>query len=87
MTKTVITGADTGLGLSFVKQYAQAGHDVVAGCLFPHLGQIAKLGGAVSNICPLKLDVTGKRGLHAFISSGRIADHAASLRRFCATLV
>ncbi|MBO6640401.1 MAG: SDR family NAD(P)-dependent oxidoreductase [Roseitalea sp.] len=67
MTKTVITGADAGLGFSFVKQYAQAGHEVLAGCLSPHLGQIAELAQTVSNIAPLKLDVTSNSSIAAFM--------------------
>lgn len=71
MTKTIITGADTGLGLSFAEQYAEAGHDVVAGCLAPGAGPIAELAARVSNVSALKLDVTSDSSMAAFMDQIR----------------
>ena len=60
MTRVVITGADRGLGLCFAQQYAEAGYDVVAGCLKPNEGPIAELANKHDNLHVQHLDVTNE---------------------------
>jgi NAD(P)-dependent dehydrogenase (short-subunit alcohol dehydrogenase family) len=66
LSTTVITGADTGLGLAFATQYARAGANVVAGCLDPRSGPVLELCSARQNVEALRLDVTSDSSVAAF---------------------
>lgn len=78
MSTVLITGANRGLGLEFVRQYANKGWYVLAACRAPEsanaLNELAKNN---DNIEPLTLDVTKESDINALADSlnGRPIDH------------
>ena len=62
MATILVTGCDRGLGVEFVRQYADDGHRVIATCLDPATSGIAGLRG---NIEAVKLDVTDHGAIDA----------------------
>lgn len=58
MGMIVITGAEQGLGLELARLYAEAGHDVLAGCLNPGKPEIARLANEHPTVKVVSLDVT-----------------------------
>ncbi|MET2949824.1 SDR family oxidoreductase [Vibrio owensii] len=78
MSTVLITGANRGLGLEFVRQYANKGWHVLAACRAPEsanaLNELAKNN---DNIEPLTLDVTKESDINALADSlnGRPIDH------------
>jgi NAD(P)-dependent dehydrogenase (short-subunit alcohol dehydrogenase family) len=65
MPRVLVTGANRGLGLEFVRQYAAAGWDVIAGCRRPQeASELAALGKVVTI---LELDVADDRSQAAFL--------------------
>lgn len=77
MVTTIITGADMGLGFSFAEQYADEGHNVIAGCLNPTSGAIADLALRYENLQALRLDVTSDSSMAVF--SDKIGDQPVGL--------
>ncbi|ELV8722634.1 SDR family oxidoreductase [Vibrio harveyi] len=78
MSTVLITGANRGLGLEFVRQYANKGWYVLAACRAPEsanaLNELAKNN---DNIEPLTLDVTKESDINGLADSlnGRPIDH------------
>lgn len=68
MASIVVTGANRGIGLEFVRQFAQAGRAVIAGCRSPDtatdLADIARRAPDAVRVLPL--DVTDEASVAAF---------------------
>jgi len=65
MPRVLVTGANSGLGLEFSRQYAADGWDVVAACRDPQAAvELSALGEAVSTF---PLDVADERSIAAFL--------------------
>jgi len=71
MASIVITGANRGIGLEFVRQYADAGWRVFAGCRNP--AKASELAGVVDantdQVSVLQLDVTDEASIAAFAAA------------------
>jgi len=78
MTTILITGANRGIGLEFVRQYARTGADILACCRKPaeagDLEQIALQSGRTKL---LELDVADPRSIHAL--KGELGDMAIDI--------
>lgn len=67
MPRVLVTGANRGLGFEFVRQYADAGWDVVAACRKPAQAQSLKeLAKANPHVLLRALDVNDVRGIVGF---------------------
>ncbi|WP_265518237.1 SDR family oxidoreductase [Nitratireductor luteus] len=77
MRTIIITGADMGLGFAFAEQYAEEGARVIAGCLNPSGGEIARLAKKYPNLTALKLDVTSDSSMAAF--KDKVGDQAVDI--------
>ncbi|SHH31328.1 SDR family oxidoreductase [Ferrimonas marina] len=93
MHTVLITGANRGLGLEFVRQYAEKGWQVLACCRSPQSAEALKaLANSHSNIELLPLDVTDEGQIQALAAQlqGRAIDHlllnAGVLGEQCADL-
>ena len=93
MSVVLITGANRGLGLEFVRQYASKGWQILATCRSPQSASaLNELATAHSTIQVLPLDVTNEADINALATSlnGRAIDHlilnAGVLGADCATL-
>lgn len=65
MTTVLITGANRGIGLEFVKQYQAAGFEVIATCRDPQLAQELKTVAEKGHVQIVELDVTNEQHLRA----------------------
>lgn len=93
MSVVLITGANRGLGLEFVRQYAAKGWQVLAACRSPQSASaLNELATAHSTIQILPLDVTKEADINGLATSlnGQAIDHlilnAGVLGADCATL-
>ncbi len=93
MSTVLITGANRGLGLEFVHQYADMGWQVIAACRSPENAEKLKQLAAKNRcILPFKLDVTVESDIEALTSQlkGQPIDHlvlnAGVLGENCAKL-
>jgi len=68
MAGIVVTGASRGIGLEFVRQFAEAGREVFAGCRDPEkANDLAELAAsAPDQVRPLPVDVTDDSSVTAF---------------------
>ena len=89
----LITGANRGLGLEFVRQYAEKGWQVIACCRAPEqAGSLAEMAQSYETIELQKLDVTSEADINGLATrlQGRPIDHlilnAGVLGEKCATL-
>jgi len=65
----LVTGSDRGLGLEFVRQYAERGDDVIATCRSPDkAGELRALAAARPGVSVEKLDVTSDDEVQALAS-------------------
>jgi NAD(P)-dependent dehydrogenase (short-subunit alcohol dehydrogenase family) len=69
MTTVLITGANRGIGLEFVKQYQAAGFEVIATCRDPQLAQELKTVAEKGRVQIVELDVTNEQHLRAVQAS------------------
>ncbi|MGO0309028.1 SDR family oxidoreductase [Endozoicomonas acroporae] len=93
MSVVLITGANRGLGLEFVRQYATKGWQVLATCRSPQSASaLNELATAHATVQVLPLDVTKEADINALATSlnGQVIDHlilnAGVLGSDCATL-
>ncbi|MBY5991377.1 SDR family oxidoreductase [Ferrimonas balearica] len=93
MNTVLITGANRGLGLEFVRQYAKRGWQVLACCRAPEQAEaLQALANDLGGIEPMALDVTDESAINSLAASlkGRAIDHlilnAGVLGERCATL-
>ncbi|GAM76212.1 short-chain dehydrogenase [Vibrio ishigakensis] len=93
MTKVLITGANRGLGLEFVRQYSAKGWDVLAACRSPESAtELAKYASDNPKVELIKLDVTNEADINDLPETlkGQAIDHlilnAGVLGDDCATL-
>lgn len=93
MSTVLITGANRGLGLEFVRQYAEKGWHVIAACRSPEdAGELNMLSSSNRKVEAVKLDVANEAEINALAEklSGRPIDHlvlnAGVLGNECATL-
>jgi NAD(P)-dependent dehydrogenase (short-subunit alcohol dehydrogenase family) len=64
MTTTLVTGANRGIGLEFVRQYAAAGADVIACCRKP-AGELKTIADRSKRVTPYGLDVADPQSIRA----------------------
>ena len=93
MSTVLITGANRGLGLEFVRQYTDKGWQVLAACRSPERAiELSELAQQHNSIDLLTLDVTKESDINALAQqlNGRAIDHlvlnAGVLGDDCATL-
>lgn len=93
MAKVLITGANRGLGLEFVRQYSEKGWDILAACRSPESAtELKALAADNKAIEVVKLDVTNEADINGLTESlkGQAIDHlilnAGVLGDDCATL-
>jgi NAD(P)-dependent dehydrogenase (short-subunit alcohol dehydrogenase family) len=75
MATVLVTGCDTGLGVEFARQYAEAGHRVIATCLNP--AQAHETASIRGNIELVKLDLTDHSEIDAL--AGRFRHDAVDI--------
>lgn len=77
MRTVVITGAEQGLGLELARVYAEAGDNVIAGCLKFESATIAALKKVYDNVTVAPLDVTREGSVAAL--ADRVSDKAVDI--------